>query len=153
MFKKWDPVFITMGNSVLAYGSTEQKAISRAIGLSSTAVAMHIAGCVAKAVTHDGKMHVMSVHCPKSSNSPGFPEHLFSFANLASRDLFLQKLLERVSSLSDPVSSRTLDAHQVAQSSERNDEADFKMKVRVIYAPSTLFQHCLPQTHTLNKLR
>ena len=92
VFKKWDTVSITMSGSFMAYGSTGEKAISRALGGGSFCdgiTVMPIAGCVCAAVARDGKPHVMSVSFPASS---GVPEQFFAFASSGARDSFMRAL-------------------------------------------------------------
>jgi hypothetical protein len=92
VFKKWDTVSITMSSSFMAYGSTGEKAVSRALGGGSSIdgiAAMPIAGCVCAAVARDGRPHVMSVSFPASS---GVPEEFFAFASSGARDSFMQAL-------------------------------------------------------------
>ena len=85
---------MTVGSSLLAVGSTEEKAVSRAVGnRDDSATAAHkilpIAGCVSAAVAHDGKMHVMSVSFP---STPGLPAQYFSFRTPIARDAFMRAL-------------------------------------------------------------
>jgi hypothetical protein len=90
LFKKWDTVYITMSSSLMAYGSTEDKAVNRALGISSAAdgnMSIPTAGCVCTAVARDGRPHVMSVSFPAT---PGVPEHCFAFATFAARDSFMR---------------------------------------------------------------
>ena len=91
-FKKWDTVSITMSSSFMAYGSTGEKAVSRALGggIPIDGIAsMTIAGCVCTAVARDGRPHVMSVLFPASS---GVPEQIFAFASSGARDSFMWTL-------------------------------------------------------------
>jgi hypothetical protein len=101
-FKKWDTVSITMSSSFMAYGSTEEKAISRASGGGSLAdgiAVMPIAGCVCAAVARDGKPHVMSVTFPASS---GVPEQIFAFAFSGARDSFMRALQAKSAAFAAP---------------------------------------------------
>ena len=91
---KWDICYVTLGSSLLAVGSTEEKAVSRAVGnRDDSATAAHkilpIAGCVSAAVAHDCKMHVMSVSFP---STPGLPAQYFSFTTPSARDAFMRAL-------------------------------------------------------------
>ena len=81
-----------MSSSLLAYGSTKEKAVSRALKRGSSAdghAVLPIAGCVCTAVAHDGKPHVMSVSFPAT---PGVPEQFFAFATSGERDSFMRAL-------------------------------------------------------------
>jgi hypothetical protein len=94
LLKKWDGCYVTVGSSLLAVGSTEEKAVSRAVGnRDDSATAAHkilpIAGCVSAAVAHDGKMHVMSVSFP---STPGLPAQYFAFTTPSARDAFMRAL-------------------------------------------------------------
>ncbi len=99
LLKKWDTVSITMSSSFMAYGSTGEKAVSRALGglrggngggsSADGYDAMPIAGCVCAAVARDGRPHVMSVTFPASS---GVPEQFFAFASSGARDSFMRAL-------------------------------------------------------------
>ena len=105
VFKKWDTVSITMSSSFMAYGSTGEKAVSRALGGGSSIdgiAAMPIAGCVCAAVARDGRPHVMSVSFPATS---GVPEQFFAFASSGARDSFMQALFAlqaKSAALADP---------------------------------------------------
>jgi hypothetical protein len=89
-FMKWDTVYITMTISFMAYGSTRDKAISRALGGGSNGItAMPTTGCVCTAVARDGRPHVLSVSFPATS---GVPEQCFAFATSAARDSFMRAL-------------------------------------------------------------
>ena len=99
LLKKWDGCYVTMGSSLLAFGSTEDKSISRALGTGGSDAAdkvMRIAGCVSAAVAHDGRMHVMSVSFP---TTPGVPEQFFSFTSASARDAFMRALQAKSSAL------------------------------------------------------
>ena len=90
-----------MGSSLLAFGSTEEKTVSRAVGnRDDSATAAHkilpIAGCVSAAVAHDGKMHVMSVSFP---STPGLPAQYFSFRTPSARDAFMRALQAKSAAL------------------------------------------------------
>ena len=92
---------MTVGSSLLAVGSTEEKAVSRAVGnRDDSATAAHkilpIAGCVSAAVAHDGKMHVMSVSFP---STPGLPAQYFSFRTPSARDAFMRALQAKSAAL------------------------------------------------------
>ena len=92
VFKKWDTKSITMSGIFMAYGSTGEKAVSRALGEGSSIdgkAAMPIAGCVCAAVARDGRPHVMSVSFPASS---GVVEQCFAFASSGARDSFMRAL-------------------------------------------------------------
>ena len=98
LFKKWDTKSITMSSSFMAYGSTEEQAVSRALGGGSSAdgiAAMPIAGCVCEIYLNvrDGRPHVMSVSFPASS---GVPKQFLAFASSEARDLFMRALLQVV---------------------------------------------------------
>ena len=93
LLKKWDGCYITVCSSLLAFGSTEDKTISRALGEGGSAATadkvMLIDGCVSAAVARDGRMHVMSVSFPTSL---GLPEQFFSFTSATARDAFMRAL-------------------------------------------------------------
>ncbi len=92
VIKKWDTILITMTSSFVAFGSTEEKAVSRALGGGSSIdgiSAMPIAGCVCAAVARDGRPHVMSLSFPASS---GIPEQCFAFGSSQARDSFMRAL-------------------------------------------------------------
>ena len=81
-----------MSSSLLAYGSTKEKAVSRALGRGSSDdghAVLPIAGCVCTAVARDGKPHVMYVSFPATS---GVPEQCFAFATSGERDSFMRAL-------------------------------------------------------------
>ena len=85
----------------MAYGSTEDKAVSRALGGGSSAggnTVMSIVGCVCTAVARDGRPHVMSV----SFYTPGVPEQCFAFATSGARDSFMRALPAASVALSAP---------------------------------------------------
>ncbi len=98
MFKKWHTVSITVSSSLMAYGSTGEKAVSRALGgsrLTDGYKAIPIAGCVCEVYHNllDGRPHVMSVSFPASS---GVPKQFLAFASFEARDLFMRALLQVV---------------------------------------------------------
>ena len=102
VFQKWDTVSITMSGSFMAYGSTEEKAVSRALGGGSSIdgiAAMPIAGCVCAAVARDGRPHVMFVSFPTTS---GVPEQFFAFASSGARDSFMRALQAKSAALAAP---------------------------------------------------
>jgi hypothetical protein len=89
----------------MAYGSTEEKAASRALGRGSSAEAhtvMPTAGCVCTAAAHDGKPHAMFVSFPAM---PGVPEQCFAFATSAVRDSFMRAVQAKSISLAAPSTS------------------------------------------------
>ena len=93
LFLKWDAVFLSLGSSLLAYGSTRETAISRAIGQGSmfdADKATPIAGCITNAIAHDIKLHVMSI---SFRHAQGISQQYFSFADHESWDRFMWKLL------------------------------------------------------------
>jgi hypothetical protein len=95
-------VSITMTSSFMAYGSTVDKAVSRALGGGNNFdgnTAMPISGCVCTAVARDGRPHVMSVSFPAT---PGVPEQCFAFATSAARDSFMQALQAKSVALAAP---------------------------------------------------
>jgi hypothetical protein len=94
LFKKWDRVYITMTASCIAYGSTEDKAVSRALGSSAADahMVMPTAGCVSAAVVHDDKMNVLHLSFPAT---PNVPDQYFAFATSDMRDLFKRALQAR----------------------------------------------------------
>jgi hypothetical protein len=118
LFKKWDTVYITMTSSFMAYGSTGDKAVSRALDGGSSAAgntAMPTAGCVCTAVARDGRPHVMSVSFPATS---GVPEQCFAFATSDARDSFMRALQAASVALAAPVASEaknTVGGEAVAQ--------------------------------------
>ena len=92
----------------MAYGRTEDKAVSRALGGGSSAArntAMSIAGCVCTAVARDGKPHVMSVSFPATF---GVPEQCFAFATSAARDSFMRALQAASVALAAPRASASV---------------------------------------------
>jgi hypothetical protein len=92
LLKHWDSGFITFSNSILAYGSTVDKAVSRVLDGGRSAAGnkvMTIADCVCAAVARDGRPHVMSVSYPAF---PAVPEQCFAFATSAARDSFMRAL-------------------------------------------------------------
>jgi hypothetical protein len=91
LLKHWDNGFIILSGSVLAYGSTGDKAVSRALDGGSLAAGkvMPISGCVCAAVSREGRPHVMSVSFPATL---GVPEQCFAFATSAARDSFMRAL-------------------------------------------------------------
>ena len=98
----------------MAYGSTGDKAVSRALGGGSSAdghAVMPIAGCVCTAVARDGKPHVMSV------SAPGVPEQCFAFATSGARDSFMRALQATCVALAAPRASASV---QVASGSKVN---------------------------------
>ncbi len=106
--KHWDNGFITMSSFVLAYGSTEEKAVSTALDGGSSAAgntAMPIAGCVCAAVARDGRPHVMYVSFPATS---GVPEQCFAFPTSAALDSFMRALLAASVALAAPVASASV---------------------------------------------
>jgi hypothetical protein len=108
VFKKWDTVCITMTSSFMAYGSTEDKAVSRALGGGSSAggnTVMSIVGCVCTAVARDGRPHVMSVQYPAT---PGVPEQCFAFATSGARDSFMRALPAASVALAAPGASASV---------------------------------------------
>ncbi len=89
----------------MAYGSTEEKAVSRALGRGSSAEAhtiMPIAGCMCTATALDGKPHAMFVKFPAMH---GAPEQCFAFANSAARDSFMRAVQSKSISLAAPSNS------------------------------------------------
>ena len=115
VFKKWDTVSITMSGSFMAYGSTGEKAVSRALGGGSSVdgiAAMPIAGCVCAAVARDGRPHVMSVSFPASS---GVPEEFFAFASSGARDSFMRALQAKSAALAAPGASVSVPVTAEAQ--------------------------------------
>jgi len=94
--KKWDGCFVAIGSfmgvGVLAFGSTRDKTVSRAVRGGGSAAAdkvMQIAGCVSAAVALQGRMHVMSVSFPAT---PGVTQQFFAFATAVARDAFMREL-------------------------------------------------------------
>ena len=80
-----------MTSSCIAYGSTEDKAVSRALGSSTTDAnaVMSIAACVSTAITREGKTHVMQLSFPAT---PSVPDQYFAFATSNARDSFMRAL-------------------------------------------------------------
>jgi hypothetical protein len=92
----------------MAYGSTADKAVSRALGggnISDGNTVMPIAGCVCTAVARDGRPHVMSVSFPATS---GVPEQCFAFATSAARDSFMRALQAASVALAAPGASSSV---------------------------------------------
>ena len=92
----------------MAYGSTGEKAVSRALGGGSSIdgiAVMPIAGCVCAAVARDGRPHVMSVSFPASS---GVPEQFFAFASSGARDSFMRALQAASVALAAPRASASV---------------------------------------------
>ena len=80
-----------MTSSCISYGSTEDKAVSRALGSSTTDAnaVMSIAACVSTAITREGKTHVMQLSFPAT---PSVPDQYFAFATSNARDSFMRAL-------------------------------------------------------------
>ena len=92
LLKKWDAVWITVAGSFLAYGSSAEKAVSRALGGASSAqgtTAMRITGCTCTALSHAGRSFVLSVSFPAAA---GVPEQIFAFSTSDARDSFVRVL-------------------------------------------------------------
>jgi hypothetical protein len=91
LLKHWDNGFIVLRGSVLAYGSTGDKVVSRVLDGDSSAAGkvITIDGCVCAAVSREGRPHVMSLSFPAK---PGVPEQCFAFATSAARDSFMRAL-------------------------------------------------------------
>ncbi len=104
VFKKWDAVHITMTSSCIAYGSTEDKAVSRALGSSAADAntVMPIAACVSSAVAREGKSHVLHLSFPAT---PSVPDQYFAFATSDARDSFMRTLQARSIALAAPSAS------------------------------------------------
>ena len=90
-----------MTSSCIAYGSTEDKAVSRALGSSTTDAnpVMSIAACVSTAVTREGKTHVMQLSFPAT---PSVPDQYFAFATSNARDSFMRALQAKSIALAAP---------------------------------------------------
>jgi hypothetical protein len=98
IFKNWVKVSITVSSSLMAYGRTREKAVSRARGgriLTDGYKAIPIADCVCECYPNllDGRPHVISVSFPVTS---GVPEQFFAFASSEIRDSFMRALLQVV---------------------------------------------------------
>ena len=105
-----------MTASCISYGSTEDKAVSRAfVSRSADAhMVMPIAGCVSAAVVHDDKMNVLQLSFPATSS---VPDQYFAFATSDARDLFKRALQGRTNtpaassaSVSNAASAQAKDA-------------------------------------------
>ena len=144
LFKKWDTVYITMSSSFMAYGSTEEKAVSRALGGGSSAdgiAAMPIAGCVCAAVARDGRPHVMSVSFPASS---GVPEQIFAFASSGARDSFMRALQVKSAALAAPGASVSVQVAAEAKTAVGGEAlAQVNLPPQCSRAPGV--QHCCAQ--------
>jgi hypothetical protein len=119
VFKKWDRGWISLTSSFIAYGSTEEKAVSRATAFLSTKsyddivsidpnfakAVMPIAGCVCTAVARDGKPHAMALSFPATS---GLPEQSFAFATPVARDSFVRALQEKCIALANAAGGKAL---------------------------------------------
>jgi hypothetical protein len=122
LFKKWDSLFITLSSSFMAYGSTEEKAVSRALGRGSSAEAhtvMPIAGCTCTAAAYDGKPHAMFVNFPAMH---GAPEQCFAFATSAARDSFMRAVQSKSILLAAPSTSAPTHVASEAQNTAEGDE-------------------------------
>ena len=107
-----------MRSSLLAYGSTKEKAVSRALGRGSSAdgnTVMPIAGCVCTAVARDGKPHVMSV------SAPGVPEQCFAFATSGERDSFMRALQAASVALAAPGASASVQVASEAKNAVKGE--------------------------------
>ncbi len=105
LLKSWDSVFIAVGSSSFAFGSTREKAVARTEARSAYDgdKALPLQGCRPKAVDlHAGRSHVMSVTFSTAHKS--IPEQCFAFENDMTRDAFMQKLQVRVSGGSNSAS-------------------------------------------------
>ncbi len=135
-------MFITVAGSFMAYGSTEEKAASRALGRGSSAEAhtvMPIAGCVCTASAHEyyyGKPHVMSMTFPAM---PGVPAQGFAFATSAARDSFMRAVQAKSISLAAPSTSAPTHVAAEAHNPAGGDALAYRH-------PPVLRQH-LPLSH------
>jgi hypothetical protein len=102
-FKKWDAVFITIGGYHIGYGSTKDKALTRAFGQIDSEddcnKTIGLGFCIPRTVAeHDGRKHVIAIaktphaaFLAGQSSSPLY-EQFFSFEDTSARDAFMQRL-------------------------------------------------------------
>ena len=89
MFKRWYCKYIAVGPTLVAYGSTKDKTISRALGgdaaVGSIESSFPIAGCQVTALeSHHGRSNVMVIASPGKSF-----DNMFAFDSAAARDSFM----------------------------------------------------------------
>jgi hypothetical protein len=100
--KSWDPVFISVGSSLVGFGSSREKSVARALGQNSPEdlqrASVPLSGCsVRVAAEHSGRRTILALSDPNRSMSFGIintatSERIFSFAEPLTRDAFVQKL-------------------------------------------------------------
>jgi hypothetical protein len=95
-FKSWDSVFIAIGSSSFAFGSTVEEASTTAqqARQSSSGDKAHqtfaFEGCrITAAAELAGRSHIMAVEYP---SAPARPKHHFAFDHRQLRDAFVQRL-------------------------------------------------------------
>ncbi len=95
-FKSWDAVFIAIGSSSFALGSTVEKAFTRAQPSQQSSFgdkahqSFALEGCLATAAAElAGRSHIMAVEYP---SAPERPKHHFAFDDRLLRDAFVQRL-------------------------------------------------------------
>ena len=101
----WDSVFIAVGSSSFAFGSTREKAVARAEAPTAddSDKVIPLQGCHPRAVAqHAGRAHVIAIAVPTAFKT--IPEQCFAFENDITRDAFMQKLQVRVSGGSNSAS-------------------------------------------------
>ena len=89
MFKRWYCKYIAVGPTLVAYGSTKDKTMSRALGgdaaVGSIERSFPIAGCQVTALeSHHGRSNVMVLASPGKSF-----DNMFAFDSAAARDAFM----------------------------------------------------------------
>jgi hypothetical protein len=96
VFKRWDSVFIAVGDRTIGVSSSRDKAVARALRSLVTADEAHkaisLAGCEVKAVAeHAGRKHVMAVSAHRDSSGSA-PEFIFAFHDSAARDAVILRV-------------------------------------------------------------
>jgi hypothetical protein len=94
-FKLWDSVYIAIGKNCVAFGSSRDKAIERALGGGDKKLSKLIPteGCCPFEVPeHAGRSQVLAFLFP---NNPSVPWQYFAFEHHSTRASFLRVLLVR----------------------------------------------------------
>ncbi len=93
-----------MTSSCFAYGNTEDKAVSRALGnnAADANAVMPIAACVSSAVAREGRTHVLHLSFPAT---PSLADQYFAFATSDVRDSFMRALQAKSIALVAPGAS------------------------------------------------
>ena len=91
VFKRWDSVFIAVGDRTVGVGSSRDKAVARALRPLVVADEAHkaipLAGCGVKAVGQN--MMAVSAHRDSSGSAPEF---IFAFDDFAARDAVILRV-------------------------------------------------------------